>query len=88
MIGVHARATVIVLLRSLLLSFLCCGLFAAPALAHCGCAHDLVSFSASAGFTASALPSGISRSQVEDRTYLSYTTEVLDNLLTYGTDTY
>jgi hypothetical protein len=34
------------------------------------------------------LDSGISRQQLEDRSYLSYTTEALDNLLTFGTDTY
>ena len=34
------------------------------------------------------LPSGISRTEVEDRTYLSYTTEVLDNLMIHGTDRY
>jgi len=34
------------------------------------------------------LESGISRGQVENRTYLSYVTESLDNLITFGTDRY
>ena len=34
------------------------------------------------------LDSGISRRQVENRTYLSYATESLDNLIMYGTDRY
>ncbi|MGI9428193.1 MAG: hypothetical protein ACR2NM_06015, partial [Bythopirellula sp.] len=37
---------------------------------------------------AQVLDSGITRVQVEDRTYLSYTSEVLDNLNDFGTDTY
>ncbi len=93
---VDARVTVTVLFRLLLLSFLC-GAFTASAAAHCGCPHDLASFTASATTTYPdsfpidapvVLPSGISRLQVEDRTYLSYATEVMDNLMTYGTDRY
>jgi pectate lyase-like protein/dockerin type I repeat protein len=34
------------------------------------------------------LDSGITRARVEDRSYLSYTTEVLDNLIEFGTDRY
>ena len=34
------------------------------------------------------LDSGISRSQVESRSYLSYVTESLDNLVAHGTDRY
>ncbi len=43
---------------------------------------------AAAPVSAIPLPSGISAAQVEDRTYLSYATEVIDNLIQYGTDRY
>ena len=100
---VDVKTTVTVLLRLLLLGFLGSGVLVTPAVAHCGCAHDLPP--EQSGFTAAAggwvddtypetidapvvLPSGISRLQVEDRTYQSYATEVMDNLITYGTDRY
>jgi len=38
--------------------------------------------------SADPLDSGITRQMVEDRTYLSYTTEALDNLIAFGTDRY
>lgn len=38
--------------------------------------------------SAQVLDSGISRRQVEERSYLSYTVEALDNLMQYGTDRY
>ena len=97
------------LFRVLLLSFLCGSVLAAPAAAHCGCAHDFPA-AGPTGFTAAAagewvdntypysieaplvLPSGITRGEVESNpsfpTYLSYATEVMDNLMTYGTDRY
>ncbi|WP_425400271.1 hypothetical protein [Aeoliella sp.] len=38
--------------------------------------------------TAQVLDSGVSRGDVENRSYLSWSTEVLDNLMIYGTDRY
>ncbi len=59
--------------------------------AHCGCDHGVDSFAANAGFTAgavAALPSGIAFNDVEDQSYISYATTVLDNLILHGTDRY
>ena len=60
------------LFRWRLLTLLCCAIVATSA----------------APVRGQVLPSGISRAEVEDRSYLSYTIEVLDNLMTYGTDRY
>jgi hypothetical protein len=52
------------------------------------CCVALLLAIASQTSAAGPLNSGISRDQVENRTYLSYVTESLDNLIEYGTDRY
>lgn len=63
--------------------------------AHCGaeaCRGDLGNHIENAlmpqAATAPPLDSGISRGEVENRTYLSYVAESLDNLIVHGTDRY
>ncbi|MEX0642553.1 MAG: dockerin type I domain-containing protein [Pirellulales bacterium] len=48
----------------------------------------VITIGAVAPTAASPLSSGIARGQVESRTYLSYVTESLDNLIAHGTDRY
>ena len=68
--------------------------FAGEASGHCGthtCRSEEIASAKDGPIAAvmdAPLDSGITRGAVEDRTYLSYATEVLNNLITHGTDRY